>query len=160
MCGYQTNPETGPCTAMQSACLNLTAAACSTVAASVVDWPLIIDVKPTKSFVCKAASALHLRVLAGEAASEQCCHPNSVHACQPIKRYSLELAIEISLTSLGSSQTLRRPHFRTEAASRFCSFSETMLTPPCVSKHLRERGSNIASAGPYGAAEAASAPEV
>jgi hypothetical protein len=35
--------------------------------------------------------------------------------------------MEISLTSLGSSQTLRKPHFRTEAASRFCSFRDTIL---------------------------------
>jgi hypothetical protein len=35
--------------------------------------------------------------------------------------------MEISLTSLGSSQTFRRPHFRTEAASRFWSLSDTMM---------------------------------
>lgn len=40
---------------------------------------------------------------------------------------SLELAMEMSLTSLGSSQTLRRPHFSTLAARRFCSLSETMV---------------------------------
>lgn len=39
----------------------------------------------------------------------------------------LELAMEISLTSLGSSQTLRRPQLSTEAASRFCSLRDTIL---------------------------------
>jgi hypothetical protein len=40
---------------------------------------------------------------------------------------ALELAIEISFTSLGSSQTLRRPQFRTDAANRFCSFNDTIV---------------------------------
>lgn len=44
-------------------------------------------------------------------------------SCQSVR----ELAIEISLTSLGSSQTLRRPHFNTEAANRFCSFKDTIF---------------------------------
>lgn len=35
--------------------------------------------------------------------------------------------MEISLTSLGSSQTLPRPHLRTLEASRFWSFSETIF---------------------------------
>ena len=39
----------------------------------------------------------------------------------------LELAIEISLTSLGSSQTFRRPHESTDAASRFWSLRDTMV---------------------------------
>lgn len=43
------------------------------------------------------------------------------------RKYARELAIEMSLTSLGSSQTLRRPHFNTEAANRFCSFKDTIL---------------------------------
>ena len=34
--------------------------------------------------------------------------------------YILELALAISLISLGSSQTLRLPHFITEAESLFC----------------------------------------
>lgn len=38
---------------------------------------------------------------------------------QTRKRNVRELAIEISLTSLGSSQTLPLPHLRTLAASRF-----------------------------------------
>ena len=38
-----------------------------------------------------------------------------------------ELAMEISLTSLGSSQIFRLPHFSTEAARRFWSFRETIL---------------------------------
>ena len=33
-----------------------------------------------------------------------------------------ELAIEISLVSLGSNQILRLPHFSTDAANRFWSF--------------------------------------
>merc|ERR1719188_1311530 len=35
-----------------------------------------------------------------------------------------ELAMEISLASLGSSQILPLPHFFTEAARRFCNFSD------------------------------------
>ena len=42
-----------------------------------------------------------------------------------------ELAMEISLTSLGSSQTLRTPQVSTLAASLFCSLSDTM--PGCPS---------------------------
>lgn len=38
-----------------------------------------------------------------------------------------ELAMEISLHSLGSSQTLPLPHLSTLAASRFCSFSDTIF---------------------------------
>ena len=38
----------------------------------------------------------------------------------------LELAMEISLTSLGSSQTLPFPHLRTLEASRFWSLSDTI----------------------------------
>lgn len=37
-----------------------------------------------------------------------------------------ELAMEISVTSLGSSQTLRSPQLSTEAASRFCNLNDTM----------------------------------
>ncbi len=36
-----------------------------------------------------------------------------------------ELAMEISLTSLGSIQIFLFPHFRTDAASLFCNFRET-----------------------------------
>lgn len=35
--------------------------------------------------------------------------------------------MEISLTSLGSSHTFLSPQSRTEAASRFCSFNDTMV---------------------------------
>lgn len=38
-----------------------------------------------------------------------------------------EFAMEISLTSFGSSQILPFPHFSTEAASRFCSRRETPM---------------------------------
>ena len=38
-----------------------------------------------------------------------------------------EFAIEISLTSFGSSQILPLPHFSTEAARRFCSRRETPM---------------------------------
>ena len=44
-----------------------------------------------------------------------------------------ELAMEISLTSLGSSQTFPLPHLRTLAASRFCSFRDTIFAPLCFS---------------------------
>ena len=46
--------------------------------------------------------------------------------------------MEISLTSLGSSQTLPLPHLRTLAARRFCNFSDTIfaaadkLSLPCT----------------------------
>jgi hypothetical protein len=51
----------------------------------------------------------------------------------PPPRNSLELAMEISLTSLGSSHTLRRPQLRTLAASRFCSLSDTIPpAQPCA----------------------------
>ena len=36
------------------------------------------------------------------------------------------LAMEISLISVGSSQILRLPQLRTEAARRFCSLRDTM----------------------------------
>ena len=57
-------------------------------------------------------------------------------ACRPRRRergcqYSLELAIEISLTSLGSSHTFLIPQLRTEAASRFCSLRDTILPLRC-----------------------------
>jgi len=42
------------------------------------------------------------------------------------ERYLRELAMEISLTSFGSSQTLPFPHFRTLAESRFWSFNDTI----------------------------------
>lgn len=38
-----------------------------------------------------------------------------------------ELAREISLTSLGSSQILRLPHLRTDAARRFWSLRDTTV---------------------------------
>jgi len=40
----------------------------------------------------------------------------------------LELAIEISPDSLGSSQTFPFPHFITDAASRFWIFSDTIAS--------------------------------
>ena len=43
--------------------------------------------------------------------------------------HALELAMLISLTSLGSSHTLRLPHLSTEAARRFWSSSETPIAP-------------------------------
>ena len=48
------------------------------------------------------------------------------------RRAAREFAIDISLTSLGSSQTLRRPHCSTDAASRFCSLSDTIAPAECV----------------------------
>lgn len=39
----------------------------------------------------------------------------------------LELAAEISAVSLGSNQTFFFPQRRTEAANRFCNFSELLL---------------------------------
>ena len=47
-----------------------------------------------------------------------CSHPGA-------PRNSLELAIEMSFTSFGSSQTFLRPQSRTEAASLFCSLRAT-----------------------------------
>lgn len=47
------------------------------------------------------------------------------------RRNLLELAMEISLTSLGSSQTLFLPQPRTEAASLFWSLRETMVAGTC-----------------------------
>ena len=41
--------------------------------------------------------------------------------------FSREFAMEISLTSLGSSQTLPLPHLSTLEASRFCSLRETIF---------------------------------
>ena len=41
-------------------------------------------------------------------------------------RGSRELAMEMSFASLGSSHTLRSPQLSTDAASRFCSFKDTM----------------------------------
>jgi hypothetical protein len=40
--------------------------------------------------------------------------------------YVREFALWISLTSLGSNQTLRLPHLSTEAARRFCNLRDTM----------------------------------
>ena len=48
----------------------------------------------------------------------------------------LELAMEISLTSLGSSQTLPFPHLRTLEASRFWSLSDTIATAVAVAAFL------------------------
>ncbi len=48
------------------------------------------------------------------------------------RRAAREFAIDISLTSLGSSQTLRRPHCSTDAANRFCSLSDTIAPAECV----------------------------
>jgi hypothetical protein len=44
-----------------------------------------------------------------------------------LRMFCLELALAISLISLGSNQTLFLPHFITEAASRFCNFNELIL---------------------------------
>mmetsp|Transcript_11941 Transcript_11941/g.16184 ORF Transcript_11941/g.16184 Transcript_11941/m.16184 type:complete len:221 (-) Transcript_11941:60-722(-) len=43
------------------------------------------------------------------------------------RMFCRELAMEISLTSLGSNQILRSPHLRTDAASRFCSLRATIF---------------------------------
>ena len=43
-----------------------------------------------------------------------------------LRMFWRELAMEISFTSLGSSQILRLPHFSTDAARRFCSFRDTI----------------------------------
>lgn len=43
------------------------------------------------------------------------------------KSHLRELAMEMSLLSLGSSHTFPFPHFITEAASRFWGFSETIF---------------------------------
>ena len=48
--------------------------------------------------------------------------------------YSRELAMEISLTSLGSSQTLPLPHLSTLEASRFCSLRETIAAAAAASR--------------------------
>lgn len=48
------------------------------------------------------------------------------YASAGIESSAREFAIRISVTSLGSSQTLRTPHLSTDAASRFCSFNDTM----------------------------------
>jgi hypothetical protein len=39
------------------------------------------------------------------------------------------------LTSLGSSQTLRRPHLSTDAARRFCSLRATIVTDSAAQRH-------------------------
>ena len=47
-----------------------------------------------------------------------------------------ELAREISFTSLGSNQILRSPHLRTEAAKRFWSLKDTVISHhPSETKH-------------------------
>lgn len=46
------------------------------------------------------------------------------------KKEIRELAMEMSLVSLGSSQTFPFPHFITEAASRFWGFSDTIFASP------------------------------
>jgi hypothetical protein len=43
------------------------------------------------------------------------------------RKYSRELAIEISLTSFGSSQIFLLPHLRTLAAKRFWDLRDTIL---------------------------------
>ena len=50
-----------------------------------------------------------------------------VPATRTLRMFCRELAIEISLVSFGSSQTLPRPHLRTDDASRFCSLRDTMI---------------------------------
>ena len=49
-------------------------------------------------------------------------------------------AMEMSATSLGSSQTFRRPHLSTDAASRFCSLSDTMAAPACRTAEPVQKG--------------------
>ena len=44
-----------------------------------------------------------------------------------LRMFCLELALAISLISLGSNQTLFLPHFITLAANRFCSFKELIM---------------------------------
>merc|ERR1740138_1139268 len=44
-----------------------------------------------------------------------------------LRMFCRELAIEISLTSFGSSQILRLPHLSTDDARRFCSSSDTPM---------------------------------
>merc|ERR1712029_275167 len=44
-----------------------------------------------------------------------------------LRIFCLELALAISLISLGSNQTLFLPHFITEEASLFCNFNELIL---------------------------------
>ena len=44
-----------------------------------------------------------------------------------LRMFWRELAMEMSLTSFGSSQILRFPHLSTEAARRFWSLRETMV---------------------------------
>merc|ERR1712157_313833 len=44
-----------------------------------------------------------------------------------LRMFCLELAIEISLTSLGSNHTFLFPHLRTSAASLVCNLSATMV---------------------------------
>lgn len=53
----------------------------------------------------------------------------------------LELAIQISLPSLGSIQTFPLPHLRTLAASRFWSFRDTisLLSLLCVFDWFRKK---------------------
>merc|ERR1719213_28073 len=46
-----------------------------------------------------------------------------------LRMFWRELAMEISLDSLGSSQTFLWPHFSTAAARRFCSFRLGMAAP-------------------------------
>lgn len=58
-----------------------------------------------------------------------------------------ELAMEISLTSLGSSHTFPLPHLSTLAARRFCSFSDTIsvsLSPPSLPVSLSPRAAGTA----------------
>merc|ERR1711972_1058562 len=44
-----------------------------------------------------------------------------------LRMFCLELALAISLISLGSNHTLFLPHFITEEARRFCSLRELMM---------------------------------
>lgn len=69
---------------------------------------------------------LHNRLWAQQSAPITAIDPNPLPPAPGRPPHSLELAMEISLTSLGSSHTLRRPHCSTEAASRFCSLRDTM----------------------------------
>merc|ERR1719511_474528 len=52
---------------------------------------------------------------------------NTKPSLMSLRMFWRELALAISLISLGSNQTFFCPHFMTDAANRFCSFKELML---------------------------------
>ena len=65
----------------------------------------------------------------GLARSERCCGVQDAR----------ELAMEISLASLGSSQTFRSPQLSTEAASLFCNLRATMAARRCATLAKRAK---------------------